>query len=97
MEEAKLVILKATQKRPVQDKALCRFEHTLGTDGLIRKEGRLKQASLHPDQNNPVLLPRNERVTKLIGKDVYTMKVGHAGRENTLAAICEVFWIPQVL
>ncbi|KAK8376240.1 hypothetical protein O3P69_008738 [Scylla paramamosain] len=47
------------------------------------------------DHKNPILLPRDYVVMKLIVKEVHSTKAGHSGREHTLAALRETFWIPK--
>ncbi|XP_042221149.1 uncharacterized protein LOC121865697 [Homarus americanus] len=71
-----------------------RLEPYLGADGLIRVGGRLKRAALHPDQRNPILLPR-DKTTELIVQEVHSTRAGHSGHEHTLAEVRETYWIPK--
>ncbi len=61
----------------------------------MRAGGRLEHTLFHPDHKNPILLPRDNVVTELIMREVHSTKVGHSGREHTLAALRETFWVPK--
>ncbi|MPC70594.1 hypothetical protein E2C01_064848 [Portunus trituberculatus] len=68
---------------------MSRLETHLGMDGLIRVGGHLT------DQKTPILLPREDRLTELIVQEIHATKTGHSGREYTLAALHENYWIPK--
>ncbi|XP_042234627.1 uncharacterized protein LOC121874530 [Homarus americanus] len=91
LDEARLAVLSLIQRKgfPHEMDALERgysvrtgdvssLEPYLGADGLIRVGDRLKRAALHPDQRNPILLPReNEKTTELIVQEVHSTRAGH--------------------
>ena len=108
LEEARLAILRCLQKRhfaeelkalqgsrQVRRSEVSRLEPHLDTDGLIRVGGRLNRAILQPDQKNPILLPREGKISELIVRATHVTKAGHSGREHTLAAVRETYWIPK--
>lgn len=108
LDAAGLAILRLVQERhftrvltslrgghPLQDNTVAKLEPFLDADGLIKVGGRLRHALLHPEQRNPILLPREARVTELIIREVHETKTGHSGREYTLSRLRERFWIPK--
>lgn len=56
------------------------------SDGLLRVGGRLRHASIEPDVKNPIILPKQSHVTKLLVKH-HHIKVKHQGRQFTEGAI----------
>ncbi|XP_045135132.1 uncharacterized protein LOC123518388 [Portunus trituberculatus] len=108
VEEARLAVLKCLQGKHfsqeiktlkgtqcVKHGEMSRLEPHLGMDGLIRVGGRLTRAALQTDQRTPILLPREDRLTELIVQEIHATKTGHSGREYTLAALRENYWIPK--
>ncbi|MPC44213.1 hypothetical protein E2C01_037879 [Portunus trituberculatus] len=106
MEATKSAVLKCVQRRyfPEELKVLRqgqRLRHSpinqlepyLDTEGLIRVGGQLRRATLHQDQQNPILLPKEGKITELIVRETHEAKAHHLGREYTLARICESYWI----
>ena len=66
----------------------------LDDDGLMRSDGRLKQAKfLAYDVRYPIILPRKSWVTKLIVKDFHEHGKHAAGTNQTLAALAARNWI----
>ncbi|KAL0970460.1 hypothetical protein UPYG_G00242280 [Umbra pygmaea] len=55
-------------------------------DGLLRVGGRLRHASLELEMKNPIILPKNSHVTKLLVQYYHT-EVKHQGRQFTEGAI----------
>ncbi len=55
-------------------------------DGLLRVGGRLKHASIESEVKNPVILPKQSHVAKLL-VSYYHSKVHHQGRQFTEGAI----------
>ncbi|XP_068209233.1 uncharacterized protein [Palaemon carinicauda] len=64
-------------------------------DGTLRVGGRLSKAAMDSDVKHPMLLPQHSHVTTLIVRDAHE-KLGHAGRNHTIAAIRERFWIVSI-
>ncbi|XP_064106781.1 uncharacterized protein LOC135215756 [Macrobrachium nipponense] len=62
---------------------------------LLRVGGRLSKAAMDYDVKHPMLLPQHFHVTTLIIRDAHE-KHGHAGRNHTIAAIRESFWIVSI-
>ena len=66
----------------------------LDEDGVMRCNGRLNLAYTLPyDARCPIILPRDDPLTKLIVKH-YHDATYHGGTNQTLAALSERFWIP---
>lgn len=55
-------------------------------DGLLRIGGRLRHASVNPEVRNPVILPKQNHVTKLMVTHYHT-EVQHQGRHLTEGAV----------
>ena len=55
-------------------------------DGLLRTGGRLRHASMDPAVRNPIILPKQSHVTKLLVSH-YHVKVKHQGRLFTEGAV----------
>ncbi|XP_066945208.1 uncharacterized protein [Macrobrachium rosenbergii] len=64
-------------------------------DGTLRVGGRLSKAAMDSDVKHPMLLPQHSHVTTLIVRDAHE-RLGHAGRNHTIAAIRERFWIVSI-
>ena len=62
-------------------------------DGILRVGGRIRQASMPVSLKNPIILPKNSRVSKLILHDIH-QQVGHAGRNHMLSKLRQGFWLP---
>ncbi|CAJ0591193.1 unnamed protein product [Cylicocyclus nassatus] len=62
-------------------------------DGILRCFGRLQKSLLPENTRNPILLPPNDPITRLIVKE-YHEKIGHQGVNGTIANIRTKFWIP---
>ncbi len=65
--------------------ALCNLDPYID-DGLLRVGGRLKHASIESEVKNPVILPKQSHVAKLL-VSYYHSKVHHQGRQFTEGAI----------
>ena len=62
-------------------------------DGILRVGGRLRRASLTDDIKFPIILPRNNHVTKLIVKHFYE-RTHHQGKGITLNEVrSNGFWV----
>ncbi|XP_068707410.1 uncharacterized protein [Montipora foliosa] len=63
-------------------------------NGLLRVGGRLRNSTLSSESKNQIILPKDDRVSRLI-IDHYHTACGHSGREHVLSLIRERFWITQ--
>lgn len=61
-------------------------------NGLIRVGGRLQNAKISYGQKHPILLPRNEHLTKLIITKVHQETL-HGGLKLTLATLRQTYWV----
>ena len=78
---------------PAHSKLLC-LQPKLDTDGLLRSDGRLKNAKfLSYDVRYPVILPRKSWITKLIIKDFHEKGNHTSGTNQTLAALSARYWV----
>ncbi|XP_053395601.1 uncharacterized protein LOC128555857 [Mercenaria mercenaria] len=62
--------------------------------GMLRCRGRLECANLSEATRYPMLLPRKERFTHLLVKNVHKI-MHHCGVSQTLSEIRHRFWIPR--
>ena len=66
----------------------------LDSDGLIRRNGRLKYAGFLPyDARFPVILPRNSPVTRLIFRSYHEENNHSAGTNHLLSMLSRRFWV----
>ena len=78
---------------PTNSKLLA-LKQKLDNDGLMRPDGRLKNAKfLSYDVRYPVNLPRKSLVTKLIVKDAHEKGNHVFGTNQTLATLSARYWI----
>ena len=63
-------------------------------DGILRCVGKLGNSDLEIDVQEPVLLPKVSRLTKLVTEDCHA-KVHHNGVRGTLAELRSKFWVPK--
>ena len=61
-------------------------------DDIVRVGGRLEKSPLSEELKHPAILPSNHHITTLIVR-YYHEREGHAGTNQTLAAIREAYWI----
>ncbi|CAB4046081.1 Hypothetical predicted protein, partial [Paramuricea clavata] len=55
------------QNKPIPNTSRIRKEAPfLDANGLLRVDGRLHQGEFPPDQQHPIVLPKNHRITQLI-------------------------------
>jgi hypothetical protein len=85
-------ILALKNGKPLSDNSkLVSLNPFLDSSNIIRVGGRLKNANISNDIKYPILLPKNNFVTKLI---MYTHEQQlHAGPQGTLAALRQKYWI----
>ena len=68
------------------------LEPFLDEEGLLRVEGRLKNAPL-PEKAQPIILPKNHHVSRLVARRAHEFQSGHSGKEYVLSLIGQTFWI----
>jgi hypothetical protein len=81
-----------TGKRPALVSQLDLF---IGSDGLIRCNGRLVNAQLKRDTIHPILLPQESALSTLIIISHHALML-HGGVKLTIASIRQRYWIPQI-
>ena len=62
-------------------------------EGLLRVGGRLKNAPLPEKAQNPIILPKNHHVSRLVARRAHEFQSGHSGKEYVLSLIRQKFWI----
>jgi hypothetical protein len=67
----------------------------LDADSIIRCRGRLNNADLSSDARNPILLPKNTELTRLIIQHFHERTL-HSGVSYTISSIRQRFWIPSI-
>ena len=68
----------------------------MNADGIVRLHTSLAGCdSLAYDLKFPILLPRDDHVTRLLVKHFHTVN-GHAGIQQTLSCVRFQFWIPKL-
>ena len=76
------------------DSKLLGLNPRLDDDGIMRSDGRLKNAKfLSYDVRHPVILPRKSWMTKLIVKECHEEGNHATGTNQTLAALSTRYWI----
>ncbi|XP_022177324.1 uncharacterized protein LOC111038506 [Myzus persicae] len=60
-------------------------------DGLIRVGGRLENSNFTEDQKHKIVIPANNRVTRLIFEDRHRMLL-HCGPQSLLAEVRRIYW-----
>ena len=63
-------------------------------NGLIRCKCRLENADLEFDTRNPIVMPRDHKLTELIIQDCHN-RVKHLKVRSTLAEVRTKYWIPR--
>ena len=82
----------ADMKRVSELKTLRNLRPCVGTDSILRVEGRLENAELPLDCKHPIILPGNHALTRLIVLHEHIL-AGHAGPSFTLMKVRQRFWI----
>ena len=89
--QEELVVLRQRSKTFNKSSHIYKLDPIL-EDGLIRVGGRLQQAPISDNAKHPIILPKKNRVSKLI-VNYYHRASGHSGVEYTLSFIQQKFWI----
>ena len=63
-------------------------------DGILKCIGRLENSDLDLESQEPIILPRNHRMTKLIIKECHR-RTKHGGVRTTLGELRSRFWVPK--
>ena len=63
-------------------------------DGLLRCKGRLECSDLEPESQQPIILPRDDKLTKLAIEECHR-KTKHSGIRATLGELRSRFWVPK--
>ena len=83
----------SAKNKPLNSKsALLCFSPFIDAFGLLRVGGRLRHSLLHPDEKNPMILPRESYVTHLIVWNAHE-KTLHGGTQLVLNDLRQRFWI----
>ena len=86
-------VIKNIQKKKY-DNLIVQLGLYVDNNGLIRCQGRLKNAEIYEEARYPLLLPKCHRYTDLIIQ-CYHKKAFHTGCAQTLSSIRQKYWIPQ--
>ena len=91
-----VVALKKSNERRVKQRSdLYRLDPFLSEDGMLRVGGRLKRSGQPFDVVHPVILPKNQHVTRLVVVDCHE-RTRHSGREATLSEVRHRgYWVVQ--
>ena len=80
------------ERRINELKSLRNLRPCIGSDLLLRVEGRLEKAELPIDTKHPIILPGRHALTRLIVLNEHSV-AGHAGPSYTLMKTRQRFWI----
>ena len=64
-------------------------------DGMLRVQGRLQSAPISDAARQPLILPKDHHVAKLVVRHTHEWISKHSGREYVLSRVREKYWIPQ--
>ncbi|XP_073964611.1 uncharacterized protein [Choristoneura fumiferana] len=106
LKDAKIQIIKLVQAQMFSEeiesikksKKISKTSKILGLDpflddhGLLRVGGRLKHAQISPEMKNPIILPYDNRLTRLIIDDAHKLTY-HGGTRVTLAFVRQKYWV----
>ena len=76
------------------DSSLAQLSPFLDEQGLLRARGRLHNATLPETTRHPVILDRDDDVTRLIVSEVH-QRLLHPGLEHTLAEVRTNYWMSK--
>lgn len=81
-----------SEKRTVsKQSSICKLDPTL-EDGLLRVGGRLSKGAMPLEEKHPLILSKDQHISKLIIKDIHQL-LGHSGRNHTLLVLRRKYWI----
>ena len=92
----RLWILEVQGKLKEQDnyKVLAKDLQIVEYNKLLKCKGRLGNSDLCFDARQPIIIPRQHHLTKLIVEDCHR-RVHHSGLRSTLAEVRSKFWVPR--
>ena len=76
------------------DSPLAPLSPFLDEQGLLRARGRLHNANLPETARHPVIIGKDDEITRLIVSDVH-QRLLHPGLEHTLAEVRATYWMPK--
>ena len=82
----------ADMKRVSELKTLRNLRPCVGTDSILRQEGRHENAELPLDCKHPIILPESHALSRLIVLHEHVL-AGHASPSYTLMKVKHRFWI----
>lgn len=62
--------------------------------GLLRCKGRLENSDLEPESQQPIIIPRDHKLTKLMIEECHR-RTQHSGIRATLGELRSRFWVPK--
>ena len=106
IEKSKREVVKFVQKSAVQQEMkdltagrqvkasshIVKLKPVIMNDGVLRVGGRISRAPISPDAMNPMILPKNRKVTTILIRYVHERN-GHCGVEQVLSILREQFWV----
>lgn len=82
-----------TDKKLQRNTRLYRLDPFVDIDGVLRVGGRLRRAEFELGEKHPIILPRNDHVSRLVVRH-YHQRVHHQGRCITRGAVRQAgYWI----
>ena len=75
---------------------LAQLNPFLDPEGVIRVRGRIASSKLQQEIRTPILLPRKDKVTKLIIRDCHEQN-GHVSLKHVMSSLRQKYWILQCL
>nr|CAD2193831.1 unnamed protein product [Meloidogyne enterolobii] len=95
LKEAERYLIKTTQARhpPTKD-VISSLKMYKTIDGTWRCKGRLDESEAKSEAKNPIFLPRESWVTKLLILDLH-LENKHCGSSTLLAILRQIYWIQR--
>ena len=98
LSEAENDWIRVAQKELTQDdnykQLVGKFGLSEDCNGVLRCKGRLEYSDLPPDAKEPIILPKDHRLTYLQIQQCHK-RVLHSGVRGTLAELRSRFWVPK--
>ena len=83
----------SANKQSQRSTRLYRLDPFVDTNGILRVGGRLRRAEFELGEKHPIILPRNDHLSKLVVRH-YHNQVHHQGRSITRGAVRQAgYWI----
>ena len=83
----------SANKKSQRSTRLYRLDPFVDTNGILRVGGRLRRAEFEQGEKHPIILPRNDHLSKLVARH-YHDRVHHQGRSITRGAVRQAgYWI----